>query len=194
LRSRLVVLLMSFALLLIAGCSGQWANNGGGGQGGGQGRNRPHATEDETRQAFEKVMGAFARKDAAALNEMMSPSAIFIDPPIGPGVFAWSDAKPILEQSFAKGPNFQLTNDSGYSIGVERDLGWIATVFHVRVPFDHGVLQSDGGISMLFQKTEGGYKVLMFHASRFPAAAPATAAKSDQGNAPPAKTPAAQKK
>ena len=193
-RNRSLVLLMSLALLLIAGCSGQWANNGGGSQGGGQGRNRLHATEDETRQAFEKVMGAFARKDAAALNEMMSSSAIFIDPPIGPGVFAWTDAKPILEQSFAKNPNFQLTNDSGYSIGVERDLGWIATVFHVRVPVDHGMLQSDGGISMLFQKTEGGYKVLMFHASRFPAAAPATAAKPEQGNAPPAKTPAAKKK
>src|SRR3954464_3538811 len=185
---------MGLALLLFAGCRGQWANKGGGGQGGGQGRNRPRATEDETRQAFEKVMGAFARKDAAALNEMMSPSAIFIDPPIGPAVFSWTDAKPILEQSFAKNANFQLTNDSGYSIGVERDLGWIATVFHVRVPFDKGVLQSDGGISMLFQKTEGGYKVLMFHASRFPAAEPATAAKSDQGKAAAAKAPAAKQK
>jgi hypothetical protein len=47
---------------------------------------------------------------------------------------------------------------------------------------------------MLFQKTEGGYKVLMFHASRFPAAEAATAAKSDQGNAPAGKTPAAKKK
>jgi len=194
LRNRLVVLLTSLALLLLAGCSGHWANNGGGGQGGGQGRNRPHATEDETRQAFEKVMGAFARKDAAALNEMMSSSAIFIDPPIGPGVFAWTDAKPRLEQSFAKNPNFQLTNDSAYRIGVERDLGWVATVFHVRVPFDQGVLQSDGGISMLFQKTEGGYKVLMFHASRFPAAEVATAPKLDQGNAPAGKAPAAKKK
>jgi ketosteroid isomerase-like protein len=193
LRNRLVVLLMGLALLLIAGCSGQWANNGGGGQGGGQGRNRPHATEDETRQAFEKVMSAFAHKDIASLNDMMSPTTIFIDPPAGPRVFVWEEARPIIEKSFANGVNFQLSNESGYRIGVERDLGWIATVYHVRVMNDKGVMvQSDGGMSMLFQKTDSGYKLLMLHASRFAPAEP-PADKSAQAT-PAAKAPAAKKK
>jgi ketosteroid isomerase-like protein len=168
--------LATLALLVLAGCRGEWSNTGGGGggNGGGQGRNRPHANEDETRQAFEKLMGAFARRDTATINDMMSSSAIFIDPPAGPGVFAWADARPILENSFAHSGDFQLTNDSGYRIGASRDLGWIATVYHIRVPDKKGGLaQSDGAISVLFQKTDAGYKVLMFHASRFPAAPPA---------------------
>jgi ketosteroid isomerase-like protein len=172
LKKQLVMVMAALALFAIVGCNGQWANSGsgsGGGQDRAQGRNRPHATEDETRQAFEKIMGAFAHKDTATINGMMSSSAIFIDPPAGPGVFTWTDAKPILEQSFARSVDFQLTNDSSYRIGVEHDLGWLATVYHIRVPADKGFSQSDGGISVLFQKTEGGYKVLMFHASRFPA-------------------------
>jgi ketosteroid isomerase-like protein len=193
LRNRLVVLLMGLALLVFAGCRGQWVNNAGGGQGGGQGRNRPHATEDETRQAFEKVMSAIAHKDIASLNDMMSPTTIFIDPSAGPKIFVWEEAKPIIEKSFATSVNFQLSNESGYRIGVERDLGWIATVYHVRVPNDKGeVAQSDGGMSMLFQKTDNGYKLLMLHASRFTAATPA-ADKLPQG-APAAKAPAAKKK
>jgi ketosteroid isomerase-like protein len=185
LRKHWVVLLAGLSLLLLAGCSGHWANNGGAGagQGGGQGRNRPHATEDETRQAFEKVMSAFANKDARSLNDMMSSSAVIIDPPIGPGVFAWPDAKPMLEAAFAKNGKYQLTNDANYRIGVERDLGWIATVFHVRVPSGQGVVQSDGGVSVLFQKTEGGYKVLMFHASHFATAAPPAEAEKQTGKA-----------
>jgi ketosteroid isomerase-like protein len=191
----LVVLLMGLALLVFAGCRGQWVNNAGGGQGGGQGRNRPHATEDETRQAFEKVMSAIAHKDIASLNDMMSPTTIFIDPSAGPKIFVWEEAKPIIEKSFATSVNFQLSNESGYRIGVERDLGWIATVYHVRVPNDKGEMaQSDGGMSMLFQKTDNGYKLLMLHASRFPAAEPAAAANSDQGKAAAAKAPAAKKK
>jgi ketosteroid isomerase-like protein len=192
LRKQWMILIAALAMFTIAGCSGQWANNGG--SGGGQGRNRPHATEDETRQAFEKVMSAFAHKDIASLNDMMSPTTIFIDPPAGPGVFAWEEAKPTLEKSFANSVNFQLSNESGYRVGVERDLGWIATVYHVRVPNDKGAMsQSDGGMSMLFQKTDSGYKLLMLHASRFPAAEPA-ADKAAQGGAPAAKAPAAKKK
>jgi hypothetical protein len=184
LKKQLAVVMATLALFAIVGCSGQWANNGGGGQG----RNRPHATEDETRQSFEKLMGAFARKDIATINDMMSSSAIFIDPPAGPGVFNWADAKPILDKSFANSVNFQLTNESSYHIGVERDLGWIATVYHIRVPAEKSFSQSDGGISVLFQKTEGGYKVLMFHASRFPAPSPTADA-----TKPPAKGTSQQK-
>lgn len=187
-RKHLLATLATLALMAVIGCSGHWANNGGGG-GGGQGRNRPRATEDETRQAFEKVMNAFAHKDAASINDMMSSSAIFIDPPVGPGVFAWSDARPALEKSFQNSVNFQLSNESGYRIGVERDLGWIATVYHIRIPNDKGGFsQADGAISMLFQKTEGGYKVLMLHASRF---APPPAA-AEQGKS--ASSPASPKK
>jgi len=173
----LMILVAALALFAMAGCNGQWASNGG--SGGGQGRNRPHATEDETRQAFEKVMSFFGAKDLSSLDSMMSSSAIFIDPPAGPGVFSWAEAKPMMEKSFSGAVKFNLSNESGYRIGVERDLGWIATVYHIRIPNDKGGFsQSDGAMSMLFQKTEGGYKVLMLHASRFPAAAPAEAGKS----------------
>lgn len=166
------------AVVALAGCNGQWANNGG--SGGGQGRNRPHATEDETRQAFEKVMAAIANQDTASLDTLMSSQATFIDPPAGPGVFSWAEGKPLLEKGFAKKINFQLTNETNYRIGVERDLGWIATVYHVRFSDGvGGIAQTNGAISMLFQKTPDGYKVLMLHASRFlpePAATPAQGA------------------
>jgi ketosteroid isomerase-like protein len=156
------------AVLALAGCNGQWANNGGSGSGGGQGRNRPHATEDETRQAFENVMRAIGNKDMAGLDKLMSSGAIFIDPPAGPGVFSWPEAKPILEKVFSKKIEFQLANEPNYRVGVERDLGWIATVYHFRfTDANGGVAQTNGAMSMLFQKTEGGYKVLMLHASRF---------------------------
>jgi ketosteroid isomerase-like protein len=152
-------------LAAMVGCNGQWAPNGGGG--GGQGRNRPHATEDEVKQQFEKLMGAFARRDINGVNEMMASNATFINVQVGPGVYSWADARPMLEQAFSRGA-YQLANDSAYRIGVNRDLGWIATVYHVRVPTKTGVAQVDGGISVLFQKNPDGYKVLLLHTSHFP--------------------------
>ena len=157
--------LATLVVVAVVGCSGNWS--GGSGGGGGQGRNKPHASEDETRQAFEKLMGAIANKDTETVNGMMTSSAIFIDPPAGPGVFTWSDAKPILEQAFAHSAPFQLSNEPTYRIGVNRDLGWIATVYHVRTQEGNAINKSDGAVSVLFQKTDGGYKVLTFHASRF---------------------------
>jgi ketosteroid isomerase-like protein len=181
LRAPIKILLMVLAVLMMAGCSGQWAPNNGGG-GGGQGRNKPHATEDEVRQQFEKLMWGFANRDINAINGMMSSNATFINPQAGAGVFTWTDARPMLEQAFARGP-YQLSNDSAYRIGVERDLGWIATVYHVRAPGPNGLLQSDGGVSVLFQKTVDGYKVLMFHISRFPPPV-ASATKPESGAKP----------
>ena len=166
--------LAMFAVLALVGCSGQWSGNGGG-----QGRNKPHVTEDEVRQQFEKLMGAFARRDINAINEMMASNATFINPQAGAGVYTWADARPLLEQAFARGA-YLLSNDSAYRIGVDRDLGWIATVYHVRVPGQNGLQPSDGGVSVLFQKTADGYKVLMFHISRFaPPMAPAMTPSSD---------------
>ena len=177
-RKRWLMLVLVAGIVALAGCKGQWANTGG--SGGGQGRNRPHATEDETRQAFEKVMAAIANKDTASLDKLMSSGAIFIDPPAGPGVFSWSEARPLLEKGFAKKIDFQLSNEPTYRIGVERDLGWIATVYHVRFADSNGEMaQTNGAMSILFQKTEDGYKVLMLHASRFlpePASAEAKSA------------------
>jgi ketosteroid isomerase-like protein len=182
LRQRLTMVVAVAAILALAGCNGKWANNGGNGGGGGQGRNRPHATEDETRQAFEKVMGAIANRDTASLDKLMSSGAIFIDPPAGAGVFSWADAKPILEKSFSKKVDFQLSNEPTYRIGVERDLGWIATVYHVRFKDSTGEMaQTNGAMSMLFQKTEDGYKVLMLHASRFLPEPAAADTKSESG-------------
>ncbi len=175
-----------FTVVVMVGCSGQWSGNGGGG--GGQGRNKPHATEEETRQAFEKLMGAFANKDTETIGGMMTSGATFIDPPAGPGVFTWSDAKPILEQAFAHSDPFQLSNDPNYRIGVNRDLGWIATVFHVRTQSGNAISKSDGAVSVLFQKTEVGYKVLSFHASRFPM--PPTVTPVPAGKSPLDKKPA----
>jgi len=173
LKAPIKILSLVFAIAMVAGCNGQWAQNGGGGGGGGQGRNKPHATEDETRQAFEKLMWGFANRDINAINGMMSSNATFINPQAGAGVFTWTDARPVLEKAFARGA-YQLSNDSAYRIGVERDLGWIATVYHVRVG-ENSQEQSDGGVSVLFQKTADGYKVLMFHISRFsPPVVPAT--------------------
>ena len=159
----LKIWLIAVALIAVVGCSGQWSGGGGGGQG----RNKQHATEDETRQAFEKLMAAFANRDAETINGMMTSGAIFVDPPVGPGVFTWSDAKPVLENAFANSGPYQLSNEPSYRIGVNRDLGWIATVFHVRTQGASEINKSDGAISVLFQKTDGGYKVLSFHASRF---------------------------
>jgi ketosteroid isomerase-like protein len=183
LKKQLMIAVAALAMFAFAGCSGQ-GNNGG------QAHNRPRAKEDETRQAFEKVMSAFARRDVASLNDMMSSTAIFIDPPAGPGVFSWTEAKPILEKSFSTSVPFQLTNESGYRIGVDHELGWIATVYHIRVPNDKGSFtQSDGGMSMLFQKTDAGYKVLMLHASRFAPAGTKPTSAEEAG-----KTPSAKKK
>ena len=151
----------------MAGCSGQWAQNGGGG-GGGQGRNKPHATEDETRQAFEKLMSAVANRNTQAMNDMMTSGAIFIDTPVDSSVLNWPDARPKLDQAFARMAPFALSNDPNYRVGVDRDLGWIATVYYVRTQVANGMAKGDGAISVLFQKTDAGYKVLMFHASRFP--------------------------
>jgi len=164
------------AFAMFAGCNGKWASNSGGG-GGGQGRNRPHATEDEVRQQFEKLMGAFARRDIAAIDGMMLSNATFINPQVGAGVYAWTDARPLLEQAFARGA-YALSNDPSYRIGVNRDMGWIATVYHVRVSVQNTLVQSDGGVSVLFQKTEDGYKAQLFHISRFnPPAATTTEGK-----------------
>jgi ketosteroid isomerase-like protein len=172
----LKIWLVAVALVAVVGCSGQWSGGGGGGQG----RNKQHASEEETRQAFEKLMAAFANRDTETINGMMTSGAIFIDPPAGPGVYTWSDAKPILENAFAHSDPFQLSNDPSYRIGVNRDLGWIATVYHVRTQGTSEVNKSDGAISVLFQKTDAGYKVLSFHASRFlipPAATPVPSGK-----------------
>jgi ketosteroid isomerase-like protein len=182
----LKVWLALLAVLAIVGCNGQWSGNGG--SGGGQGRNKPHATEEETRQAFEKLMGAIANKDTETINGMMTSNATFIDPPVGPGVFTWSEAKPILENAFAHSEPFQLSNDPSYRVGVNRDLGWIATVFHVRTQSGNSINKSDGAVSVLFQKTEGGYKVLIFHAARF--LVPPTVTPIPAGKAPEAKKPA----
>jgi ketosteroid isomerase-like protein len=157
---------------------------------GGQGRNKPHATEDEIRQQFEKLMAAFARRDINAINDMMASNATFINVQVGPGVYTWTDARPLLEQAFARG-GYLLTNDPAYRIGVNRDLGWIATVYHVRVPSTAGVLQTDGGVSTLFQKNADGYKILLFHASRFTPVAPAASADAGKKQAP--ADPAAKK-
>ena len=173
----LKIWLVALAVLAIVGCSGQWSGNAGGG---GQGRNKPHASEDETRQAFEKLMAAFANRDAETIDGMMTSGAIFIDPPAGPGVFTWSDAKPILENAFAHSDPFQLSNEPNYRIGVNRDLGWIATVFHVRTQSASQINTSDGAISVLFQKTDAGYKVLSFHASRFLAPPAVTPVRGDK--------------
>src|SRR4051812_385615 len=153
-----------FAVLALAGCNGQWSGNGGGG---GQGRNKPHATEEETRQAFEKLMGAIANKDTETINGMMTSNATFIDPPAGPGVFTWSEAKPILENAFAHSDPFQLSNDPSYRIGVNRDLGWIAPVFPARPQSETSVAKSEGAFSVLFKKTKVVYKVLIFPTSGF---------------------------
>ena len=163
----LKICLATLVVFAVIGCSGQWSGNGGSGGGGGQGRNKPHASEEEIRQAFEKLMAAIAIKDTQTIDGMMTSGAIFIDPPAGPSVYTWSDAKPILENAFAHSDPFQLSNEPNYRIGVNRDLGWIATVFHVRTKVANGIAKSDGAVSVLFQKTDGGYKVLMFHASRF---------------------------
>jgi ketosteroid isomerase-like protein len=159
----LKIWLLALALVAIMGCSGQWSGGGGGGQG----RNKQHASEDETRQAFEKLMGAFANRDVETINGMMISGAIFIDPPAGPGVYTWSEAKPILEKAFGDSSPYQLSNEPNYRIGVNRDLGWIATVYHVRTQAASAMNKSDGAVSVLFQKTDAGYKVLSFHASRF---------------------------
>src|SRR5437879_8983940 len=120
----------------MVGCHGQWASNGGGGQG----RNKPHAAEDEVRQQFEKLMWGFARRDIKAVNDMMASNATFINPQVGAGVYTWTDARPILEKAFARG-GYELSADSAYRIGVNRDLGWVATVYHVRGPSPSGPLQ-----------------------------------------------------
>src|SRR5437868_9660015 len=104
----------------MVGCNGQWAQNGGGGGGGGgggQGRNKPHATEDEVRQQFEKLMSAFASRDINAVNAMMASNATFINVQAGPGVYTWTDARPVLEKAFARA-TYQLANDPAYRIGV----------------------------------------------------------------------------
>jgi ketosteroid isomerase-like protein len=170
LKQKLKIWVAMLTLVAMVGCNGQWASNGGGG--GGLGRNKPRATEDEVRQQFEKLMGGFARRDIATINDMMASNATFINVQVGPGVYTWTDARPLLEQAFARGA-YQLTNDAAYHIAVNRDLGWIATVYHVRVPGPNGLLQSDGGVSALFQKNADGYKVLMLHISRFAPVAPA---------------------
>jgi ketosteroid isomerase-like protein len=182
LKQKLKIWIAVLAFAATVGCNGQWSNGGGGG-GNGQGRNKPHATEDEVRQQFEKLMGAFARKDINGVNEMMASNATFINVQVGPGVYTWTDARPLLEKAFARG-NYQLANDPAYRIGVNRDLGWIATVYYVRVPTQHGMVQSSGGVSVLFQKNADGYKVLMFHSSHFSEVAPAAGAPSasDGGN------------
>jgi ketosteroid isomerase-like protein len=171
LKQKLKTYVLVLALLTMVGCNGQWAQNGGGG--GGQGRNKPHATENEVRQQFEKLMGAFARRDINSVNEMMASNATFINVQVGPGVYTWADARPKLEQAFTRGA-YELSNDSAYRIGVNRDLGWIATVYHVRVPTKAGPVQLDGGISVLFQKNPDGYKVLLLHTSHFPQLASST--------------------
>ena len=162
-KQKLTIFLALFVVAILAGCNGQWSRNSGGG---GQGRNRPHATEDEVRQQFEKLMNGFAQRDIAAIDGMMASNATFINPQAGAGVYAWADARPLLEQAFARGA-YMLSNDSAYRIGVNRDMAWIATVYHVRVPIEKTVVQSDGGVSVVFQKTEDGYKVQLFHISRF---------------------------
>ena len=163
------------AVALLVGCSGQWSGDGGGGRG----RNKPHATEDEVRQQFEKLMSSIARRDISAVDAMMASNATFINPQAGAGVYTWADARPLLEQAFARG-GYQLSNDPSYRIGVNRDLGWIATEYHVRVPYGSGLMQTDGGISVLFQKNPDGYKVLLFHASRFATAPKVTPATTDK--------------
>lgn len=168
-KQKPIIFVALFVVAIFAGCNGQWSRNSGGG---GQGRNRPHATEDEVRQQFEKLMNGFAHRDIAAIDGMMASNATFINPQAGAGVYAWADARPLLEQAFARGA-YALSNDPSYRIGVNRDMGWIATVYHVRVPVQNNLVQSDGGVSVLFQKTEDGYKVQVFHISRF-ASPPAT--------------------
>jgi len=165
LKQKLNIWIAMLVVAILVGCNGQWAPNSGGG-GGGQGRNKPRATEDEVRQQFEKLMSAFAHRDIAAIEGMMSSNAAFIDAQAGAGVFTWADGRPLLEQAFARGA-YQLSNDASYRIGVNRDMGWIATVYHVRIPTKNGLEQSDGAVSVLFQKTPDGYKVQMFHISRF---------------------------
>jgi hypothetical protein len=167
LKQKLKTGVVVLALAAMIGCNGHWSSNNGGGGGGGQGRNKPHATEDEVRQQFEKLMGAFGSRDINAVNAMMASNATFINVQVGPGVYTWADARPVLEKAFARGP-YQLSNDPRYRIGIARDLGWIATVYYVRVPTPSGFQQSEGGVSVLFQKTLDGYKVLMFHSSHFP--------------------------
>jgi len=164
------------AVALLVGCSGQWSGDGGSGRG----RNKPHATEDEMRQAFEKLMSAFANRNTQTMNDMMTSDAVFIDTPVDPSVLSWSDARPKLEHAFAHGSPFALSNDPNYRIAVNRDLGWIATVYHVRTAAANGIIKNDGAVSVLFQKTDGGYKVLMFHASRFPAPPTVTPLPSDK--------------
>ena len=155
------------AILIVAaltGCSGQWAPNSGGGGGGGQGRNRPHATEDEVRQQFDKLIASFSNGDMESINGMMSSGAVFILPTLS-SVVSWPDARPKVEQAFGNRGPHRITADSNYRIGVNRDMGWIATVYHDQTQGTRAVFKSDGEISVLFQKTEGGYKVLLFHAS-----------------------------
>jgi len=178
LKQKLKTWVVVLAVAAVVGCNGQWSSNSGGGDGGdGQGRNKPHATEDEVRQQFEKLMTAFARRDINAVNGMMAPNATFINVQVGPGVYTWADARPVLEKAFARG-NYLVANDPAYRIGVDRDLGWIATVYYVRVPTQNGFQQSDGGISVLFQKNPDGYKALVFHASHFPQPPPSASTQS----------------
>ena len=175
-------------LALLTACNGQWAQSGGGGTGtgAGLGRNRPHAKEDEVQAAFEKMMQAFQSGDLATLDSMFLPNATFVDPPVGPGVFAWSDAKPRLEKPLAgTRANDALSNDRDYHITVNRDIGWISTVTHARRVTEHGIEQGDGAITVIFQKMDdGNYKIVLFHAARFPASPAAAITESPKEASP----------
>lgn len=170
--------LAGLSALLLFGCRSM--ETGGGGGGGGGGGRRPHATEEEVRNAYTQLEMAWRRKDLVALDALIPVNAIFIDGAAGPGVKTWREARPVVEQFFQQGPAFQLTSDPSPRVVVDRDMAWYANQYHITVKTATGEQTADGAITILFQKRpDGSYRVLMLHGGDYgpPPPAPATSGK-----------------
>jgi ketosteroid isomerase-like protein len=174
----------SVLLLLLMGCNGQWSRPGGGagggagqGGGGGQGRNRPKASNDEVLTAYASLLQAFQKKDMDALDRLFAANSTVSAPPLGARVMAWSDARPIVEQAVRSSGDLQFSDNKNGIVGIDRDMGWIASSYHVHESTPKGPSDSDGVMMVVFRKTEEGYKIIAFQAARVAAAAPAPPAR-----------------
>src|SRR5260221_641159 len=99
---------------------------------------------------------------------MFSAHSTVVAPPLAGRVMTWSDARPMVEESLKASGELQISRSDNGIVGVDRDMGWVANAYHVRETTPKGPSESDGIMTVLFQKTEEGYKILAFHAGRPP--------------------------
>lgn len=154
-KNRLLVVPVCL-LLLLAGCARRSADH-----------------RDQDRQAvlqtYAQLKDAWNKGDLPGLDAVFRPDAIFIDAQ-NPGTPEhWGSVRLDVQKSAEiLHPVLADAGQPVVNVDADGNAAWLATKYHVKASSPQGPMEANGILTLSFVRTEGAYRIVLFHASRVP--------------------------